>query len=332
MSNGFMKKSFTSLFLFCLVALPFVSNAYLIEKIGTDGIAKDIVVGPGKQEFYVEPGETVRTELMVSNRMGEDRIFNIAVEDMMGTRDLSKSVELLGDKTGPYTLKNYIKFESPKFTLQNGTRARVPVTITIPKNAEPGGMYGSVLFSTVKAPDKEPITVKNDTKGAIPIEIRSGVLFFVRIAGAVKEDGKMKEFKIMNDESTFWGDKDITFSTVYENNGSVHLNPSGTISVTNMFGEEVRSLEMDPWFSLPDSLRSREMSIGSDNMMGWYTAKVKLYKGYGDDTDPKSYDEASVSFVVIPLMKLLYLFLFLLVAVVLLRWFKTNFQFERKRK
>ena len=34
--------------------------------------------------------------------------------------------------------------------LELGERARIPVTITVPADAEPGGHYGSVFISTIR--------------------------------------------------------------------------------------------------------------------------------------------------------------------------------------
>ena len=108
----------------------------------------DFVVGPGKTELIIKPGESKTTEILVSNRTGQTRIFTFVVEDAEGSNDLSKSVVLLGTDTGPYTLKDYVHLPQTSIELQNNQRARIPVTITVPKDAEAGGRYGSVLVTT----------------------------------------------------------------------------------------------------------------------------------------------------------------------------------------
>ena len=101
----------------------------------------DFVIGPGKVELTIKPGQTVTRNISVTNRISDKRTFALAVEDMSGSADPSKAVVLLGDQSGPYSLKNYFSFPNNTFTLALGERAQIPVTITMPPNAEPGGYY-----------------------------------------------------------------------------------------------------------------------------------------------------------------------------------------------
>lgn len=318
-----------SFFLSFFVGANLALAAYPVEKISLDPAKQDFVVGPGKQEFVLSPGETIETEIIVSNRMGEERTFNVGVEDFKGSRDPNQTVIFLGkDDSSPFSLKKYLKFENKSFTLQNGYRARIPVTVKIPDNAEPGGKYGVLFVSTVKPYEER--TGENGVKGGIPIEIRSGVLFFVRVPGDVKEDGRLADFKILNSKPVYGSGEEINFQLLFENNGSIHLDPYGTLSISNISGQEVKKTEIDPWFSMPDSLRSREISITTDSLVGRYTAKVNVYRGYGDPSDPVSYDEKTLTFWVVPWSKIFYLFVIIFIVILVFKWFRKNFEFKRK--
>lgn len=324
----FYKKFFFLIFVSLFAFVENVYSAYPIETIGLDPAKKDFVVGPGKQEFFLKPGETARTEIMVSNRMGEERIFNLHVEDFKGSRDINKSVELLGNVDGPYSLKKYIKFDESSFTLPNGSRARIPVTIKIPEGAEPGGFYGSLVVSTVKPVDKQEDL--EGAKGGVPLEIRSAVLFFIRVQGFVHEEGKLIDFSILNDEKFFSGGEDVRLQLIFENNGSVHLDPYGEIAVVNIMGQEILKKEIEPWYSLPDSLRSREVTVKTDNLMGRYSVTANIYRGYGDIGDGASFDKLTVSFWVIPWRYIIIIFVVVFVLNLSFGWFKKNFEFKRK--
>jgi len=208
---------------------------YRVEKLSGDNLAVgDFVVGPGRAELQVKPGETVTFEISVTNRISDDRVFELGVEDITGSADASRSVVLLGDTKGPYTIKDYISFPSTPFTLDLGDRARIPVTISIPPDAPPGGLYGSVLASTVQV-DDDP-TPASGTRS--PIIARVGTLFFVTVPGAVERSGKTQDLLLT--AGKWWYEKGpIEMNVVYENTGSVHLNPYGEIRITNLFGEEV---------------------------------------------------------------------------------------------
>ena len=97
------------------------------------------MVGPGRAEIVVSPGETIIQEITVTNRISENRTFKLHVDDITGSADGSSAVSLTDGARGPYSIRDYISFPENSFTLGLGERARIPVTITIPADAEPGG-------------------------------------------------------------------------------------------------------------------------------------------------------------------------------------------------
>ena len=102
---------------------------YSIEKLPDNTVYGDFVVGPGKYQVDIKPGETSTVNVVVSNRMGRQKIFSIQVEDFKGSRDLDRPVVLVGNDRGPYSLKDYLKIASTTFTLNNAERATIPVKI-----------------------------------------------------------------------------------------------------------------------------------------------------------------------------------------------------------
>ena len=61
----------------------------------------DFVVGPGRTEIELSPGETVIQEISITNRISDNRIFKLEVEDITGTSDASEAVKLSGNERGP---------------------------------------------------------------------------------------------------------------------------------------------------------------------------------------------------------------------------------------
>lgn len=301
--------------------LPPIEPWFRVEKLSGENLAVgDLVVGPGKAEIEVKPGQTLIYEISVTNRISDNRIFEIEVEDMTGSTDGSKPVLLLGEETGPYSLKDYISFPNNRFELDLGERARIPVTISIPPDAEPGGFYGSVLISTVQTEEIED----PNTTARSPIIARIGTLFFVTVPGDVKYEGETKELSLFNNK--WWFEKGpIELSLLYENSGSVHLNPYGELRVHNLFGEEVGFVELEPWFVLPKSLRSRELTWDRELLFGRYKATVLINRGYDDVID-----ERSVVFWVLPWKIVGGVFVVLFIIIFSIRFFFRTFEFKRK--
>ena len=150
---------------------------YRLEKI--EGIIDvgDFVVGPGRTEIEVSPGETVVREITITNRISDGRTFILEVDDITGSADGSTAVTLADGQRGPYSIRDYISFPEKSITLNLGERAVVPVTITIPTDAEPGGLYGSVLVSTDRSSEN------NEDGSRTPVIARIGSLFFVTVEG-----------------------------------------------------------------------------------------------------------------------------------------------------
>jgi hypothetical protein len=119
------------------------------------------------------------------------------------------------------------------------------------------------------------------------------------------------------------GPIDIQFT--YENNGSVHLIPYGTIAIRNMAGREIDQIAVTPYFAMPDSDRLNQVKWEKKMLLGRYTATLSLNRGYKDIIDSKT-----ISFWVVP-WKLLLAGLAGLVAMVwLLVWVFSHFEFKKK--
>ena len=300
------------------------NKGYTIEalQIPAGKPPSDFVVGPGKTELTIKPGESKTSEILVSNRTGETRIFSFVVEDAEGSNDLTKSVVLLGADTGPYTLKDYIKLPQTRIELKNNERARIPVVISVPQDAEAGGRYGSVLVTTAT---KDAST--GDETGMTPssaIVSRIGTLFFLTIPGDTNIEGNLHSFTTLSLKK-FFTEGPIKFQILFDNKGDLHLNPYGEVRIKNFAGEEVGFVELDPWFALPRSTRAREVEWSRDLLIGRYEATLNLNRGYDDIIDTQT-----IYFWVLPWKIIGSVFAILFVFFFCIRFFTRTFEFKRK--
>jgi hypothetical protein len=297
--------------------------AYQIETLPSTEVKNDIVLGPGKIEVDLAPGESATKMIYFTNRTGRTVNFTVNVEDFKGSRDPNQGTIFMGDQKGPYSLKDYLKPDTWTFTLDQGQRMDLPVTIDIPQDAEPGGKYG-VVFATAQPP---AIAEDGSAQGPSPvvsIASRVGTLFFVRVKGTAVQEGLLKSFSTEN-KARFFEQGPINFQYVFENNGNIHIDPYGVIEITNMMGRNVGEVKVSPFFAMPDSDRLNQVSWDHPWMFGRYTAKLSLNRGYNDIVDTMSYD-----FWVFPWK----LALAALLAAFLLGWFVVWIlgHFELKRK
>ncbi len=297
---------------------------YAVEALLGDEVFGDFVVGPGKVELQIEPGQSKVIEITVSNRTGVTRTFEIGTEDAIGSTDPSQNLILLGDDRGPYSLKDYLSVEANRFELPHNQRARIPVTITLPPNAEPGGLYGSLLVSTVSTEAKSGAEAGTQPQSAVVARI--GTLFFITIPGDVEREGSLKDFSTVP-EKKFYQEGPISFGILYENRGSIHLTPYGEIRIKNILDEEVGVVTLDSWFVLPQSLRLREVTWDRELLFGRYTATVSLENNYSDETDEMTY-----TFWVLPWKPIALTFIGIFLILFIIRTFFKKFEFKRKEE
>lgn len=301
---------------------PTASSKTSIENLKVD-LRNDFVLEPGKAEIFLNPGDTVTRAIYVTSRVPGSTTFNIGVEDIKGTRDADQPVLIMDGEMGPYSGKSLIVPAIDKVTLQFGQRITIPVTITIPLDTPPGEYDSSILVSN--EPDAVSTGNASAAQGSTRIISRLGTLIFIRVNGQAKESGNLDDLKIKGPSKLFYDHGPLTFQILFNNDGNVHLVPYGTVTIKNMVGQVVGQLPVDAYFSLPDSLRSREVTWDRSVLLGRYTATVHLERGYGGLSDDKT-----IAFWVLPWKILVGIFagIFILLLVVVI--FVRTFEISRK--
>lgn len=318
----------TVLFLILTVALfcafAYKAHAYTITKIGVEN-SEDFVVEPGKTEIFLNPGETVTKNISVTNRTNREMKFSVGVENFVGSDDPESTVVLLpaGIDT-PYPLSQFVSSELQEFTLQFGEKITFAVTITTPSDIEPGGHYGAIIVSNESLGSFDGNG--NEVQGSTRLTSRIGSLVLMRINGDVDESGFLESFKITGPSKLFRQKMPTSFEIVFNNDGTVHLVPYGTVNVRNIFGSQIAQIPVDAYFALPDSKRYQEvMWPGKSFAFGLYTAELELYRGYGNQLDTQQ-----IKFFVLPLIVVLPVLGGVLLLFAILYFISRRFEIKRK--
>ncbi len=309
-------------FVFIFLFISAKSFAFQISKIDLP-TQNDFIVEPGKTEIFVNPGETVTKSITITNRIGKKVKFKLTAEDMIGTNDSQSTIKLLGDEKGPYSIKNFMEPEVSEFSLDLGEKIVIPVKISVPMDVEPKGYYGALIVSN--EPEVLSSEQSKETEGKARLVSRIGSLFFLRINGEGKESGNLENFKILGPSKAFYENRPKGFEISFKNDGNVHLVPHGKIIIKNILGKEVDSIPVDAYFSLPDSIRYREVLWKEGSGLGRYTANLSLYPGYGNTNQ-----ESGLSFWIIPWKILIASFVGLIIIISLVYYLLTRFELRKK--
>lgn len=276
--------------------------------------ASALTVSPVVIEYDVEPGQTiVGTVKLLNEGEGSETYYPNAQDFIAGEGD---GVPQFVGMSETRSLVDWVSFDKSAITLAGGSGDLVVYRISVPENAQPGGYFGGLLFSTQRP---------NVTEGVGAVA-QSGPLVLLRVAGDVVERGAVTSFSAEQPSST---SLPVDFNVTFANSGTVHVKPQGVIRVTNMFGgtAAVIPVNEDGGNVLPDSDRSfmstwqkAELPENASELVkewrnygfGPYTAT--LIMNYGETNQVVS---ATTNFWVMPWM-LLVLFIILLVILALL--------------
>jgi len=108
-----------------------------------------LTISPPINEPEIKPGETKSYIIKISNPTKE---LVEATPEVMDFRAKGEGGEpefyAAEEASGQYALSSWITFAEPKIALAPEQVKEFEYTITVPTNAEPGGHYGAVFFST----------------------------------------------------------------------------------------------------------------------------------------------------------------------------------------
>lgn len=211
-----------------------------------------ITLTPAKLEFLVVPGQSVTKLIMLKNESAENLVGEVLIENF-----------------GPeqYALNRFLTPGVRSFALGAGESRTLPITVSLPVDQGPGGLYTSVVTSFRLAGE----TVARS-------ESRLASLVFVKVPGEIKESGELTDFQ--KQENSLY----LTF----KNTGNVYLNPYGGIKIKNPFFGTEQIISIDPWFVLPGDTRIREIEIKNSLGLGRWQATAELNRGYSDLIDTRT--------------------------------------------
>jgi len=294
----------------CLFVFLFVSIRVVYAQT-----APSFAVYPEKFELALSRGEVRQEEIRITNLSAAAlplhlRAVRWEARDEVGGINFLDTPEDIS-----FDIAQWLAVSSSDFIMEPQETRKLQVTLSVPKNAEPGGKYGAVFVEpTLPEFYFEP--------GAAKILPRVGILFLIdipvaglegepRITGASVEELGVEGRSLVLSQiasriTSFFSAPSTAFAAEpavsvdvlsrtpssfvlrVRNDGITHIRPSGKITIHNTFGATVAQALLAPTTILPHKVRIFPIAFSAGNIpvlpkfieqqlaFGRYTATVVL--------------------------------------------------------
>ncbi|MCA9397897.1 hypothetical protein KC573_03630, partial [candidate division WWE3 bacterium] len=235
--------TFSILFLF--------SSFFVLASINPSDIHA-LTVSPVRMELSADPGQTITKDIKLINEQAEQRTFYVSYENFTAQGETGKP-EFTG---GTEDLATWIQAPS-QVTLQPGESRTIPITLSVPQNADPGGHFSAIFWGT---------NPPSDDDSQIAIGGRLGILILLEVSGDINESGSVIEFGII-DNKTILTTLPLELFYRFQNTGNVRLKPSGEVTVKNIFGSVIEATipaNSEQGNVLPQTTRRFDLTWGEE--------------------------------------------------------------------
>lgn len=231
--------------------------------------SRSMTVIPPSVSVSVNPGESTEGILKIRNDSDEAMKFaastqDYTVEDKNGIPSLLPPNVL----SKQYSAAAWVGFSPTTFTVPAHEQIEVNYYVQTPRDARPGGHYTAVIYSPLGS---------GQTQGSgASVNQQIGTLFLINVKGDIKESAAIEKF-------TTPGFQEYAPAVTHleiKNMGDSHIQPNGTITVKNMFGQNRFVIPLPAKNIFPGAVREQDIEIGKNSfMIGRYTATLSSKYG-----------------------------------------------------
>jgi len=193
------------------------------------GRVSALTVIPPRLEIAANPGQSITETVKIYNETDKEQSLYTSTANFSAEEN-EEGIPKFNNygNNNEDDLAKWISVDAGPIVINPGESKEISFTISVPGNADPGGHYAALFFSS-----QSP----SDISGSAGVGVASkiGVLILLRVSGDIKEDGRLVEFKL-NEQKLFYDHLPVNFSLLFQNSGNVHLKPTGEIKITNMLG------------------------------------------------------------------------------------------------
>lgn len=275
-------------------------------------------ISPVRSEYIIEKGRSETMVITLENPTAGPINAEAVVNNFIASDKEDGEPRLILDDNAEQPANDFRTFvgDLPDVSLKPGERREIPVTISVPQDANSGGYYGAIRF----------VPTDEGQDGNVALTASVGSIVLARVPGNLVEKLNLEQLSAAQGGNTksFLTGGDVDIITRLENVGNIHVQPFGKVQVKDMFGNVVAEYELnatDPRANiLPNSIRKFEDAIEKPGR-GWFgrytiEANIGYSQGSGD------FINAKASFWYLPVWFLILLLVLVVAIVGAIFWFR----------
>lgn len=224
------------------------------------------------------PGETIKTEVMVTNTGETDGVAQLYAVD--ATTGQTSGVVYHQKHVAPEHVGTWVALDDTELALAPGEERKVTFTLAVPEDARPGHHLGGIVVVPVASAEGTPAASSEDgeTSMQVHLELRMAIAVQVTVPGA--EDAEMQITGLAPGGSDGYQTLNIDMG----NTGNTMLKPRGEVVVRNDGGDIVQDLAFQLDTFLPGTAIDYATYIEGEALgVGSYEAAATLYYGDGQE-------------------------------------------------
>jgi hypothetical protein len=224
---------------------------------------------PPRLEVSVKADAANTQVVKVRNESTETKTIKVSLRDFIVTDDKGTPVFLDNSDSDKnrWSASSWIQISPSSVTVKPGETKSLTLTVLPPANALPGGHYAAVVYT----PDSN--SVGSGTGASVQTNV--GTLVYVTIPGNINQSASVQTFTAPK----FSEFGPINFKATIKNSSDIHIQPAGSVIVSNWFGKQTAKLSLKETNIFPYTSRNFENTLDKKWLFGRYKATLNAVYG-----------------------------------------------------
>lgn len=233
---------------------------FCIGSFALCGSSKAVSIFPLRQTLVIDPGKVAFAPVEVYNEENFPVEIVPEIDAFRLNPDTGHAEFGQADEA-----KSWVKANISSFVLAPKEKRRIEFTVSVPSTASRESHYLSLFVK------------QKSSAGQIGIGKRVGTLLFLHVSGDANEKLQLQDFSIEKNGGKI-------FAHIQLNNaGNIHVIPSGTIDLWNLWGKKVASIDInkEQRMLLPGGDWRSQVELKNISPINMGRLRVELHLNYG---------------------------------------------------